>query len=89
MFGKELWINSPQEFYLILKNTEYRNTKLNPFLDRMDLFLNGCPCDAEIYWEQTSLEYRKLHKINLDDLKSILKCDKINWYFEESFLNQS
>lgn len=89
MFGKELSINSPQEFYLILKNVEYKNYKLNPFLDRIDLFLNGCPCDAELYWEQTSLEYRKLHKIDLSDLKVILKCDKINWFFEESSLGQS
>lgn len=89
MFGKEITIKSPQEFYIILQNENYSNSKLNPFIDRIELFLNGCPCDAELYWEQTTLEYRKINKIDLSDLKNQLKCDNINWFFEDLYLGQS
>ena len=67
---RNLVINSPQDLFKILKQVELNNS-LVPFMDRMDIFINGCPCDAEENWDKVVTEYVKM-KIN--DL-SCLKVD--------------
>ena len=56
---------------------------LIPFMDRIELFLYGCPCEAETHWEQTVLEYRKISKLDLDELKYKVGCTLIQFYLDD------
>jgi hypothetical protein len=59
---------------------------LLPFLDRLELFLNGCPCDSDLHWEQTEWEYRKIRSLDLSDLKQKLNVEKLDWYLNGQLL---
>ena len=84
--SRTLNINSPQEFYNILKNSNNQNPQLIPFMDRIELFLYGCPCEAETHWEQSVSEYKKLSSLNLYYLKDIIGCQYINFYLDSTKL---
>lgn len=66
---RNLVINSPQDLFKILKQTQLNNSLIS-FMDRMDIFINGCTCDAEENWDKVTTEYVKM-KIN--DLSNIKK----------------
>lgn len=78
-------IKSPQELYNLIKDIEFDNSIL-PFFDRMELFLYGCPCESENYWNQAVDEYKKLKISNFDKIKEELGESKINFYIEDLFL---
>lgn len=80
---RSLVINSPQEFYRIVKTSNMDIKYLIPFMDRIELFLYGCPCEAETHWEQTVLEYRKISKLDLDELKYKVGCTLIQFYLDD------
>jgi hypothetical protein len=80
--SRKLIINSPQEFYKIIKENNLTKQNIIPFLDRVDLFLNGCPCEAELHWEQTLQEYRKLSQIDLSHVKESIGCTSLEFYLE-------
>jgi hypothetical protein len=80
---RSLVINSPQEFYKIVKTSNMDIKYLIPFMDRIELFLYGCPCEAETHWDQTVLEYRKISKLNLDELKYKVGCTLIQFYLDD------
>jgi len=80
---RSLVVNSPQEFYKIVKTSNMDIKYLIPFMDRIELFLYGCPCEAETHWDQTVLEYRKISKLNLDELKYKVGCTSIQFYLDD------
>ena len=80
---RSLVINSPQEFYRIVKTSNMDIKYLIPFMDRIELFLYRCPCEAETHWEQTVLEYRKISKLDLDELKYKVGCTLIQFYLDD------
>jgi len=80
---RSLVINSPQEFYRIVKTSNMDIKYLIPFMDRIELFLYGCPCESETHWEQTVLEYRKISKLDLDELKYKVGCTLIQFYLDD------
>ena len=80
---RSLVVNSPQEFYKIVKTSNMDIKYLIPFMDRIELFLYGCPCEAETHWEQTVLEYRKISKLDLDELKYKVGCTLIQFYLDD------
>lgn len=80
---RSLVINSPQEFYKIVKTSNMDIKYLIPFMDRIELFLYGCPCESETHWDQTVLEYRKISKLNLDELKYKVGCTLIQFYLDD------
>lgn len=65
---RNLVINSPQDLYKILKQVEL-NSSLVPFMDRMDIFINGCTCDAEENWDKVVTEYIRMKINDLSCLK--------------------
>lgn len=79
---RSLVVNSPQEFYKIVKDSGIDIKNLIPFIDRIELFLYGCPCEAETHWDQTILEYRKISKLNLDELKDKIGCNSIQFHLD-------
>jgi len=83
---RSLVINSPQEFYKIIKDSNLNIKYLIPFMDRIELFLYGCPCEAETNWDQTISEYRKISKLNLDELKNKIGCSTIKFYLDSIVL---
>jgi hypothetical protein len=80
---RSLVVNSPQEFYKIVKTSNMDIKYLIPFMDRIELFLYGCPCEAETHWDQTVLEYRKISKLDLDELKYKVGCTSIQFYLDD------
>jgi hypothetical protein len=78
-------INSPQEFYNLIKDIELDNSII-PFFDRMELFLYGCACESENYWNQAVNEYKKLKNSNFNTIKEIIGESKISFYLEDLFL---
>jgi SRSO17 transposase len=48
----------------------------------MDLFLNGCPCEAETYWSHVMDEYRYFRRRDFNDIKEKLQCDKIEFSYD-------
>lgn len=83
---KSLKVKSPQDLYHILKNINYKDDHLIPFMDRMELFLHGCACDSEKYWDQSISEYKKISKLNLSNLKKEIDCTTIQFYLESELL---
>jgi hypothetical protein len=81
--SKILIIKSPQHFFKVIKDFNIDYIKLVPFMDRVDLFLNGCPCDAETHWEQSLIEYKNISKIDLTEVKSVIGCTSIHFFIEE------
>jgi len=84
--SKSLVIKSPQQLYNIVKNIKNRDNSILPFIDRIELFLYGCPCEAENYWIQTLTEYKKLNACDLSFLKENAQCDIIHIYLDDSLL---
>ena len=64
--SKILIIKSPQHLFQILKDNNSKIFIL--FKDYMDLFLNGCPCDAEENWDKALIEYQKFNVLKSKDL---------------------
>lgn len=81
-----LVIESPQKFYKLLKDFEIKSLSLLPFQDRMDLFFDGCPCEAENNWDQSVIEYKKLNRIDFSFIKEKVGCEKITFYLDENLL---
>jgi len=52
----------------------------------MDLFFDGCPCEAENNWDQSVIEYKKLNRIDLSFIKEKVGCEKITFYLDENLL---
>ena len=84
--SRKLLINSPQEFYRIVKENNLTKQNLIPFLDRIELFLNGCPCESDVHWEQTTLEYRKLSQIDMTHIKESLGCTSLEFFLDDNKL---
>ena len=84
--SRVLKINSPQEFYNILKKSNNQNPQLIPFMDRIELFLYGCPCEGETNWNQSVSEYKKLSNLDLSYLKDVIGCQSINFYLDGTML---
>lgn len=84
--SKSLVIKSPQQLYNIVKNIKNRDNSILPFIDRIELFLYGCPCESENYWLQTLTEYKKLNMCDLSFLKDNVQCDAIHIYLDDSLL---
>lgn len=76
-------INSPLEFYHILndKNNIVETSKvLIQFRDFMQLYINGCQCDREVYLSKAINLYKKFYDIDhttISELKQSLLSDKI------------
>jgi hypothetical protein len=81
-----LVIKSPQHLYNIVINIKNIDNSILPFIDRYELFLHGCTCESENYWEQTLLEYRKLNKCDLLFIKQNKECELIDIYLDNSLL---
>jgi hypothetical protein len=84
--SKNLVIKSPQQLYNIVKDIKDRDNSILPFIDRIELFLYGCPCEAENYWMQTLTEYKKLNNCDLSFIKRKFECDYIQIYLDDSLL---
>jgi hypothetical protein len=80
--SRTLVVKSPQQFYKIIKDNNLITNNLIPFLDRMELFLFGCPCESELNWEQSVNEYKKISKIDLGHVKSHIGCSSIEFYLD-------
>jgi hypothetical protein len=87
--SKILKIESANELYTIVKDRPADLTCLVPFIDRMELFLYGCPCDSELHWDQAIIEYRKVHKLNLQPLKDRIGCTLIDFYLDDDLIGQA
>lgn len=81
-----LVIKSPQQLYNIIKDIKDKDNSILPFIDRIELFLHGCPCEAENYWTQTLTEYRRLNTCDLSFIKKKIECDYIQIYLDNSLL---
>jgi hypothetical protein len=77
-----LVFRSPQEFYFYLKEKGLDFSQLHAFMDNMDLFLNGCPCEAESYWAHVMDEYRYFRRRDFNPIKEALSCDKIEFSYD-------
>lgn len=77
-----LIFRSPQEFYFHLKKENLDFPQLHAFMDNMDLFLNGCPCDSESYWGHVMDEYRYFRRRDFTNIKESLKCEKIEFSYD-------
>jgi hypothetical protein len=77
-----LVFSSPQEFYFYLKQRDLDFPQLHAFMDNMDLFLNGCPCEAETYWGHVMDEYRYFRRRDFKDIKEKLQCEKIEFSYD-------
>jgi hypothetical protein len=73
---------SPQEFYFFIKNGNYDFPELYAFMDNMDLFLNGCPCESESYWGHVLDEYRYFRRRDFTNIKQTIGCSKIEFSFD-------
>lgn len=83
---RTLVIESPQKFYKLIKDYQIKSLLLLPFQDRMDLFFDGCTCEAEENWEQSVVEYKKLSKKDISFIKDIVGCDKVSFYLENELV---
>jgi len=77
-----LIFKSPQEFYYFLLAENLEFPELAAFMDNMDLFLNGCPCEAETYWGHVMDEYRYFRRRDFRSIKEALGCDKIEFSYD-------
>jgi hypothetical protein len=77
-----LVFKSPQEFYYFILESKIEYPILAAFMDNMDLFLNGCPCEAETYWTHVLDEYRYFRRRDFTSIKEDLGCDKIEFSFD-------
>jgi hypothetical protein len=84
--SRTLVIESPHQFYKLIKDFDIKSISLLPFQDRIELFLDGCPCEAEENWDQSVVEYKKLSRIDLSFIKEKVGCDKIIFYLDNSVL---
>jgi hypothetical protein len=73
---------SPQQFYFFLKEKNLSFPQLHAFMDNVELFLNGCPCDAETYWRHVMDEFRYFPKRDFLPIKKTLNCQRIDFSFE-------
>jgi hypothetical protein len=73
---------SPQQFYFFLKEKNLSFPQLHAFMDNVELFLNGCPCDAETYWRHVMDEFRYFPKRDFLPIKEALNCQRIDFSFE-------
>ncbi len=76
-------INSPQEFYLLLKGKQHifdMSKDLIRFNDFMSLYDKGCNCNREDYLKRALDIYKKLNRIDvfvINEIKSLIPCQKI------------
>ena len=77
-----LIFKSPQEFYYFLKQNDLDFQEFYAFMDNMDLFLNGCPCEAETYWGHVLDEYRYFRRRDFTNIKEFLGVQKIEFSYD-------
>jgi len=77
-----LQFHSPQQFYFFLKEKNLSFPQLHAFMDNVDLFLNGCPCEAEIHWKHVMDEFRYFPKRDFIPIKESLDCSRIDFSFD-------
>lgn len=75
-------VNSPLEFYHIIKNKNFieKPRLLIQFRDFMQLYINGCQCDRDTYLSKATNLYKKIYEIGPDvisELKLSLNTDRI------------
>jgi hypothetical protein len=87
--SKILKIESANEFYTLVKDRPSDLTCLTPFIDRMELFLYGCPCDSELHWDQAIIEYRKISKLDIQPLKNKIGCTLIHFYLDDELIGEA
>ncbi len=85
---RSIVLNSPQEFYRLLHDLKYRTQQLVPFLDRFDIYTNGCSCQAEANFKHVVSEYRKLSSIDMTELKEVARCAQLHFYLDGQLLFQ-
>jgi hypothetical protein len=81
--SRTLIVKSPQQFYKIIKDNNLVKNNLIPFLDRMELFLFGCPCESELNWDQSVNEYKKISNIDIDHIKEFIGCSLIEFHLDD------
>lgn len=69
--------STPMELYNFINDLDDDTGFIVPFMDRADLYLNGCACAAEENWEQMVHEYKLLVQFDFSSIKEKLKCDSI------------
>ena len=82
-------INSPQEFYRLLNDLQYRTSQVIPFMDRFDIYSNGCACQAENNFKAVVEEYRKFMSVDLTELKERARCAQISFYLDGELIFNS
>lgn len=80
--SRNLVVNSPKEFYLLIKHNSFDYDFFRPFTDKMELYLEGCSCKAKENWESAIVEYKNLKNLDLTEVKSILQCSTIVFNLE-------
>lgn len=84
--SKEIKITTPLELHDLINKLEDEPGFLVPFMDKADLYLNGCACQAEEYWQQMVHEYRLLKNFDFNIVKEKLQYDVIKLYLEEELI---
>ncbi len=83
---KKLVINTPHDFFNIIKDRKYSIDKITHFLGVMYLYTNGCPCDAEEHWNDLMEIYRSLDESDLSLIKNDVGCDIIQFLEDDKIL---
>jgi hypothetical protein len=83
---KILEVQTPMELFEIIQSLNDDSGFIVPFLDKADLFLNGCSCEAETYWDQMIHEYKLLPKFDFTSIKNELQCDVIRLHLNDEFM---
>ena len=83
---RSIVINTPQEFYRLLTDIQYRTPQFIPFMDRVDIYTNGCTCQAENNFKQVVEEYRKFINFDMTELKEKARCATIQFYLDGELL---
>lgn len=87
--SKILRIDSAHQLYNILGERSDEFKSFIPFIDRMELFLYGCPCDAEMHWDQAISEYKKVITMDLKNLKDKIGCTSIHFYLDDELIGEA
>jgi hypothetical protein len=87
-FNRTLKCSSPVELFNFVNDIDDESGFIVPFMDKVDLYLNGCPCNADEHWEQSIHEYKLLLQFDFSNIKQKLQCDTIQLFLEEQLIGE-
>ena len=85
-------INTPQELFNILITRPFivnQSNDLIRFRDSMSLYIDGCDCNKEDHLLRALKVYKKLNTLStliVNELKSSIPCDEIQFYLSGTFI---